>query len=148
MKKGIKGETPGWSSSSPTQCGYQNCVKELSAHGRVPGGRVLSKKKTHPQLTNKRQKRRSTDLSFLWDSSFRKCYHLTNIVAVKLLNLRRYKAVQTYLPRDRFHQQLYERFSSLPFLLFAVYVLFISLIVLFGYPKRSFYSLNSKFLKH
>ena len=29
-----------------------------------------------------------------------------------------------------------------------MYVLFISLIVFFGYPKRSFYSLNSKFLKH
>ena len=81
----------------------------------------MSKIKTKPQLTNKRQKRRTTDLSFLWDSSFRKGYHVTNIVAVKPLNLSSYKAVTTYLPRDRFYQQFYERFSSLPFLLLAVY---------------------------
>ena len=94
---------------SPLSCQFSNGLEQTQGYKFAPvsfmrqlvtragGARYCQ------QLTNKRQKRRSTYLSFLWDSGFWKHYHLTNTVAVKLSNLSRYKAVQTYLPRNGFH---------------------------------------------
>ena len=57
-----------------------------------------------------------------------------SIIAVSLLSIRIYKAVQPYLPIERFKQYLYERFSSLPFCSCSV-CLFSKLICILLIPQ-------------